>query len=178
MKIDNITELSREERFKVKSGKHLAKIVSNMIDFDKLFEKNETERFIFAGININLRLVCIGNIIFGKMNIQDPHDVFYDAVLRKAKYGMIVQYVKDREIEPTDKDIENTIELMTSNSAITVLDHIIILGNRYYSFLEKGIFEELEDIIEESKSDIKTKALKKCSEIMAKNRLKNNKKLF
>lgn len=170
MKANESTKISSKERFNIYGKKSLVKIVLTMIEYDKLFQNNKTERFIIAGINRTLHLVCIGNITFGKMNIQDPNDIFQDAVLRKARYAIIIQYVKDKKTEPTDKDIKNTIDLMTANSAIKILDHIIVSNGSYFSFEEEGYMKEIKKSIKNNKKQIKNEA----TATLLKNKKKTN----
>lgn len=68
-------------------------------------------------------------------------DVIKKALLCKAKYVILGHNHPGKTLSPSNNDIEVTKKIadVLDSFDIGILDHIIICGNKYYSFRKKGL---------------------------------------
>lgn len=74
-------------------------------------------------------------------SVVTPREVFREAVLGMAAAVILIHNHPSGNPEPSGEDIQLTEKMVASGKMmnIPVLDHIIIAGNRYSSFADKGI---------------------------------------
>ena len=101
------------------------------------------EHFICVSVNganevINIRVVTIGLI---DRSTVHPREVFADAITDRASSVILAHNHPIGDISPSREDIETTKRLRRAGEimGITVLDHIILQHNEYFSFVENGV---------------------------------------
>ena len=101
------------------------------------------EHFICVSINganevISIRVVTIGLI---DRSTVHPREVFADPITDRASSVILAHNHPIGDITPSREDIETTKRLRRAGEimGITVLDHIILQHNEYFSFVENGI---------------------------------------
>ncbi len=101
------------------------------------------ERFILLCLNIKNKLVNYSMISQGSLtnSIVHPREVLKPAILSNAASVVFVHNHPSGDPEPSMDDIEITQRLSKAFKicGISVLDHIIIGDNEYYSFRNKGL---------------------------------------
>lgn len=69
-----------------------------------------------------------------------PREIFREAVKRNAVAVILVHNHPSGNLEPSPEDEQVTIRAKEAGEilGITVLDHVIVSGEKFWSFLEKG----------------------------------------
>lgn len=117
---------------------------TDMVDYldSHFYSKFDKEYFIAAFLDKENKLLGIETISTGTLNssIVHPRDVFKQALIYKADKIVLSHNHPSGEPAPSNEDkmITKRLEDVGKLFNITVLDHIIIGKNDYYSFKEKG----------------------------------------
>lgn len=100
------------------------------------------EHFVAIYLNTKGELIKKETLFIGSLNssLVHPREVFKHAVLNSAAAIIIAHNHPSGDPTPSKNDIEVTkvIEENSKMMDITLMDHIIIGRNRYFSFKEKG----------------------------------------
>lgn len=101
------------------------------------------EEFWIITLNNNNRILNKTQLSSGGINstIVDQRLVFHHAIRDKATSIILVHNHPSGNKMPSEKDIEltRTIRLGGNLLDISLLDHIIVAGNDYYSFKDNGL---------------------------------------
>ncbi len=117
---------------------------TDMVDYldSHFYSKFDKEYFLTAFLDKENKLLGIETISTGTVNasIVHPRDVFKQALIYKADKIVLSHNHPSGEPAPSNEDLRITERLENVGKLfnITVLDHIIIGKNDYYSFKEKG----------------------------------------
>lgn len=111
--------------------------------FNNLFKNKKQEYFYAIYLDnkkkvIDTRLLFIGTLNY---SIVHPREVFKEALLLSASSIICIHNHPSGNIEPSKDDIETTGRLVNVGKmmGITIVDHLIIGNNKYYSFVDNGI---------------------------------------
>lgn len=76
----------------------------------------------------------------------DPKEVFHRALHRRAASIVIAHNHPSGSLQPSRSDKTATGKLVEAGRFLNIklLDHLIISENKYFSFLDEGVFETLE----------------------------------
>lgn len=120
----------------------------DVIPYIQNYAIQPTEHFLCVTLNgardiLSIRVICTGS---GNMAIIRMTEVFSEAVKEHASAVVFCHNHPSGNPSPSDADIETTKKLCMAARLleITVLDHIIITKNSYFSFLEHGWFENFD----------------------------------
>jgi len=121
--------------------------VNTAKDIAKLFipEMGSLEKEHFKGIYLDSRkrMIKQETIFVGSLNesVIHPREIFKIALDENAAAIILLHNHPSGDPNPSSFDIEITKELIEAGNilGIEILDHIIIGGNKYLSFKEKGI---------------------------------------
>jgi len=107
------------------------------------FLQQETKEFFCtAHVDGKNRIICLEIVSIGTLNqaIVTPRDTFKTALLSNAAALILVHNHPTGDPTPSGEDLEVTRRLREAGEllGIKVLDHIIV-GDSYYSFVEKGV---------------------------------------
>ncbi len=135
------------KRIQVQSKWLLDKKITSPDEFAEMLIpmlKNENvEKFYIACLNRANKLITLKKISEGSLHqsIVQPRDVFKIALDTDASSIILVHNHPSGNAEPSeaDKKITNKLKKIGELFEIPVLDHIIIAGNNYYSFVEKKL---------------------------------------
>lgn len=112
--------------------------------FIPLLRDEVKEKFIVVCLNsanqiIKFEVISIGNL---NSSIVHPREVFKVAIDNNSAYLFLVHNHPSGNLEPSREDIAITKKLIEAGNIfdIKVLDHIIIAGDSYTSFVERRIF--------------------------------------
>lgn len=97
----------------------------------------------FYLIALNSRNHSIAEVSVGSLNasVVHPREVFSEAIKHKAASVVFAHNHPSGDPEPSEEDLEITKRLVETGKilGIEVTDHIIVAGNRFLSFKEKGL---------------------------------------
>ena len=118
----------------------------DLIPYIKSYGIQKQEHFLCVSLNgakeiISIRVVCTGS---GNMAVVKPSDVFSEPLKEHAAAVVISHNHPSGLLLPSKEDILTTARLSQAASilGISLLDHIILTKNDYYSFLEHEIMSE------------------------------------
>lgn len=166
-KLDLVTIRLRKERT-LKSDKIITDTYSAVELLKEELEDYDREVFVVLNLNskgfpINASITSIGDI---SSSIVHPREVFKSAVLSNASAIILMHNHPSGICIPSEDDCETTERMVLCGKimGITVLDHIIVAGEKSLSFREKGIVFD-DDILNEKKKNQLKKELDEESEI-------------
>ncbi len=120
--------------------------------FDYLYHSmRDLKKEIFKVIYLNSQnqIIDIADLFEGTINSSSisPREVIEGAIKCNAASLVFAHNHPSGSPEPSRSDKEVTRDLVYAGSImrIKVLDHIIIGGNKYFSFASEGLIEEYED---------------------------------
>lgn len=87
---------------------------------------------------INIEIVTEGTV---DRTIIDPREAFRNAIIQDATSIILSHNHPGGSMKPSEEDVDVTRRLQKAGEIlkINVLDHIIVSGRKYYSFVENGI---------------------------------------
>jgi DNA repair protein RadC len=110
-------------------------------------EMRDLDREHFKAILLNTRnqIIKFVTISIGTLNssMVHPRELFKAAIKENSASIILVHNHPSGDPEPSKADIDITKRLVRSGLllGIEILDHVIVAGNRYLSFREKGLLE-------------------------------------
>jgi len=111
--------------------------------FIPLLKDEQKEKFLVVCLNSSNKIIKYEVISVGSLNasIVHPREVFKTAIENSAASILLIHNHPSGNPEPSKEDITITKKLVESGTiiGITVVDHIILAGNKYLSFIEKGL---------------------------------------
>ena len=118
---------------------------TDVIPFIQGYSMQPQEHFLCVSLNgaqeiISIRVLCVGS---GNMAVLRPAEVFSEAIKEHAAAIVISHNHPGGNPEPSDADIKTTERILRAAEILgmTLLDHIIISKNGYFSFLENGMLK-------------------------------------
>lgn len=125
---------------------HLKAVVSSpasIIPFVRNYSVNKKEHFLVITLNggheiIQIHVVSVGTLT---QTIVHPREIFTVAIKENASAIILCHNHPSGDCTPSKEDIESTKMLLESSKilGITILDHIIIDSEEYFSFVENHI---------------------------------------
>ena len=110
--------------------------------FQKFLEDMDKEYFIVACLNTKNEVNSIEIVSVGSLNssIVHPREVFKSAILSNAASIIVCHNHPSEHTTPSKEDLSITERLIEVGIiiGIPVIDHIILGGNQFYSFKERG----------------------------------------
>lgn len=108
-------------------------LIPHLADYDR-------EHFVTVQLNRQNAIVGIDTVSVGTVSesLVHPREVFKGAIRQSASSVILAHNHPGGVLEPSAQDIQVTRRLQEAGKVIgiDVADHIIVAGNRYYSFLE------------------------------------------
>lgn len=140
-------ELSDKQKIKLLNSDDVYTVMQNVLLREEKIDQ-EKEHFWMIGLASNNRILYIELVSLGSVNATtvEPMNVFRVAVLKGAVKAIIIHNHPSGELKPSDADKDLTDRLIQVGRIlnIPVIDHIIISINSYWSFVDAGLFEQLE----------------------------------
>ena len=107
----------------------------------KYLQTEAKEHFLTLHLNTKNALICIDTVAIGSLSAATVHarEVFKTALLSSASAMVLIHNHPSGDPEPSPEDLKLTRNLVEASKIIGIIihDHIII-GDGYYSFMEKG----------------------------------------
>ncbi len=138
-------ELGKRLNYKYDSVKKInIKCANSIFDYYKMILNDKKQEYfycLYLDVKNNVikdKLLFIGTI---NQSLVHPREIFKEAYLVSASSIICVHNHPSGSIKPSKNDIEITKQLCEAAQllGINFLDHIIIGGYDYYSFMENGI---------------------------------------
>lgn len=147
MKIENLQITENEQKVCVKCPQDLLPTLNL---FYKQYQNEQREIFTLITINAKHEILSVRFIGAGTTNscIISKTEIFRKIFEdRKTTAFFVCHNHPSNFTEPSTYDIEMTLTLITASKilGIELLDHIIYGSYNYYSFLENGLFKDLEE---------------------------------
>ena len=105
--------------------------------------KETKEMFITLHLDGKNRIICMDLVSIGSLNqsIVHPREVFRVAITESAAAIILIHNHPSGNSEPSKEDLLITKQLAEAGKIIDikVLDHIIIAGDSFTSFAQKGL---------------------------------------
>ena len=107
-----------------------------------LFDGLDREQFLICGLDAKHKLIGINVVSTGSLNltIVHPREVFKPLILMNAGAWLCAHNHPSGDITPSPEDRILTKRLREAGEllGITLLDHLILAEERYYSFVDQG----------------------------------------
>ena len=101
------------------------------------------EEFYVMHLNQANKVICTENVSSGGINqtLVDVRVVFKSAIEKRSTALIVAHNHPSGEVKPSNMDIQITKKLCEGGKLIdiSVLDHLIIAPNEYYSFADEGL---------------------------------------
>lgn len=131
---------------------HLHSVIKqpkDVVPFVKNYSVLTKEHFICITLNggheiLKIRVVSVGTI---NRTLVHPREIFSEALIENAAAMIVCHNHPSGSCEPSEEDIDTTQTLIAASHivGITLLDHIILDRDSYFSFLEHNLlFTETE----------------------------------
>ena len=132
-----------------RKASHLNAVVNqpqDLLPFIKQYAFKNSEHFIAVSLSGAREILSQNIVALGNSNsaIINPREVFFDAVQARASAVILAHNHPSGIVSPSQEDIETTRRLCSAADllGISVLDHIIITKNEYFSFKEHNLLKE------------------------------------
>ncbi len=152
-KIEIIVPKKKEiESVQYRTPKQAYKIFRDIIDYEDYELKGQEHSWVM-GIDSTGFISCIYIAALGSENciVVDPIDVFGLAISKGARLIILAHNHPNTNTKPTpssaDLDLTNQFYHACKTFSLTIIDHIIIADGCYYSFLESGDMELIQQSI-------------------------------
>jgi DNA repair protein RadC len=117
-----------------------AQIANILIPF---FLRKRQEYFLTVTLSGSGEILSIRVITVGLLNhsLVHPREVFRDAIIESAASIILVHNHPSRTLDASEQDKAITMQLKAAGDiiGIRVLDHVIIAGDQFVSFRERGL---------------------------------------
>jgi len=140
-------QLPDEQKIKILCSDDLFSIMQQVLLREQKIDQDR-EHFWTVSLDNANRVLNIELVSMGTVNSTpvEPMEVFSVPLQKRTVKLMIVHNHPSGELKPSDADKDITDRLIQVGKIINVpvLDHLIITDKSYYSFLDHGVMEELE----------------------------------
>jgi len=114
-----------------------------------LFIGAEKEMFYLLCLNAQNQVIHVVKLAEGSLSevVVYPAQVVKEALLHKSRSVVLAHNHPGNSLRPTSSDLSLTKTLVDALRmvSIRVLDHIVIAGDQYVSFVERGYMKQAED---------------------------------
>ena len=113
-----------------------------LLQFAKSLQDADIEKFLVLYLDAQNYVLCI-QIVNGTVNqaVVYPREVLRHALLTGASAAILVHNHPSGHVRPSDADIRVTRKIKETAEVLdlSIHDHIIIAGERFFSFRDEGI---------------------------------------
>lgn len=141
-------KLDKNKKVKITDPKDIYPIMKQILLRENRIGRAQ-EHFWIVGLNQSNKILYIELVALGSSNMAaiKPREAFRLAIHKLAVRVIIVHNHPSGEVLPSEIDKDLTDHFIQAGRflKVEVLDHIIISEKNYYSFLDSGVFSELQD---------------------------------
>ena len=140
-------ELTPEQRIKIEGAESVYKVMREIFSRETIIDQDK-EHFWVVGLSYTLKILYIELVALGtykEVNVE-PMEVFSWALQKRCTNIILVHNHPSNALKPSkaDKDITDRLIQVGKIVDLHVTDHLIISTDSYYSFVDEGLFTELE----------------------------------
>ncbi len=140
-------KLTEAQKIKILNSDDVFEIMQKVLNRENKIDQDK-EHFWIIGLAVNLKILFVELVSIGgvRSTVVEPMNVFRVAILKNAVSVILVHNHPSGELKPSSKDKDITDNLIQVGKIIRVQvdDHLIISRKSFLSFLDIGLFEELE----------------------------------
>lgn len=140
--------LRKDEKIRILNGADLFKVMSQILSRSEKIDQKK-EHFWVVGLDVTQEILFIELISIGtsKETLADPMEIFSFALNKKAYQVVLVHNHPSETLQPSEADRNTTHHMIHVGRYLNVpvWDHLIITSKSYYSFLDSGLLEQLEN---------------------------------
>ncbi|MBL4708047.1 MAG: JAB domain-containing protein [Flavobacteriales bacterium] len=139
-------KLTKQQKIKVDSPIKLYEIMQKILLRESETDRNKEHLWTISLDNasriLNIEMVSMGTV---NQTIVEPMEVFSIPLQKRAVQLIIVHNHPSGELKPSesDKDITDRLIQVGRITNVTLIDHLIISEENYYSFNDNDLIEEL-----------------------------------
>ncbi|KAA5534810.1 JAB domain-containing protein [Taibaiella lutea] len=139
--------LKKEEKIKVLCAEDLYGIMQRILVRESRIDRNR-EHLWTVSLDTAYRILNIELVSLGTVNktLVEPMEVYSIPLQKRAVKVILVHNHPSGELKPSERDKDITDQLIQVGRIMNVplKDHLIISETDYYSFLDSGLLNELE----------------------------------
>jgi DNA repair protein RadC len=136
-----VIELKEKQKVLVGGSKPVYKLVWSCIQSMQPFDR-EKEMFFVIGVTRALQVKFIDMVSMGTLHtvIVEPREVFRNAILHGANSIILCHNHPSGNFKPSNEDKKVTETMVNAGKIlhISVVDHVIVSSDGYYSFADEG----------------------------------------
>ena len=167
--------LTQGQKIQILNSEDVWKIMQQVLLRENKIRRNQ-EHFWVVGLNNKNKILFIELVSLGSNNMAAvaAPEVFRMGIYKLAVKMILVHNHPSGETEPSDGDKDFTDKMMKAGQIINieVIDHLVISDEKYYSFQDHLIMDDLRksglyELVEREKAEMKAvreKALKEAAE--------------
>ena len=134
--------LSKEHKIKISGSSDIFAIMQKILLRENKIARDK-EHFWVIGLAVNNKILYIELVSLGSVTetIVNPMEVFSLALQKKSPRVILVHNHPSKELKPSVSDKRITTKLVQGGKLvnITILDHLIISIDNYFSFADAGL---------------------------------------
>jgi DNA repair protein RadC len=140
--------LKKEEEIKILCSDDIYSIMQKVLLRENKIDRNREHLWTISLDNahkiLNIELVSMGSI---NKTVVEPMEVFSVPLQKRAVKIIMIHNHPSGELKPSAADKDLTDRMIQCGLILNVLlmDHLIITEKSYYSFVDSGLLEELEE---------------------------------
>ena len=113
-----------------------------LLEFARSLQDADVEKFLVLYLDAQNHIICI-RVWEGTVNqcVVYPREIFRHALLAGASAVILIHNHPSGEAKPSDTDVRLTRSMTEAAKVfdISIHDHTIIAGSRFFSFREEGL---------------------------------------
>jgi DNA repair protein RadC len=127
----------KDSKITVGGAGDIAKVFRNILGLEDRIER-EKEHFYVCHLDVKSRVKMVELVNIGTLSssLVHPRETFRRAIVEGSASIIVAHNHSSGEVEPSDEDTRITKVLFEAGQilGITMLDHVIFAGNKYFSF--------------------------------------------
>jgi DNA repair protein RadC len=127
----------KDSKITVGGAGDIAKVFRNILGLEDRIER-EKEHFYVCHLDVKSRVKMVELVNIGTLSssLVHPRETFRRAIVEGSASIIVAHNHPSGEVEPSDEDTRITKVLFEAGQilGITMLDHVIFAGNKYFSF--------------------------------------------
>ena len=123
----------------IKGSQHVARVFLDLLALEDTIDQ-EKEHFYVMHLDVKSRVKMVELVSLGTLDrsLVHPRETFRRALVAGSASIIVAHNHPSGEVEPSDADTKTTHSLFEAGKllGITLLDHIILVNDKFFSFRE------------------------------------------
>src|SRR5918999_792081 len=129
----------QKSKMRITSGQDVAQVFLDLLRLEDTIDQDK-EHFYVMHLDIRSRVKLVELVSLGTLtsSLVHPRETFRRAVIQGSASIIVAHNHPSGEVDPSDEDTKLTKLLHEAGNilGISLLDHIIFTGNKFFSFKE------------------------------------------